>query len=718
MKTPRVVRPVFFATLLSFALAPVAFAVRSDVMPAPAKLEFTNGRLALTENFSVALTAQSDARLEAAITRALARWEARTGLRLVHPVTHDANSATLRIACFTLGSAVPTLGDDESYTLDISSERAALLAQTVVGAMRGLETLLQLLQQDADGFFLPGVKIDDRPRFAWRGLMIDSVRHWQPVEVITRNLDAMAVVKLNVLHLHLTDDQGFRVESKKFPEFTAKASDGNFYSQDDIRAIIACATARGIRVMPEFDLPGHGQAWATAHPEFAAAPGPWELLRNWGSNVALDPTNEDLYTLLDGFIGEMAALFPDAYLHIGGDENNGKQWTANAKIQAFIKEHGLKDNAALQTYFNQRLQKIVAQHGKHMIGWDEILEPGLPKDAVIHSWRGLKPLALVTAAQQGYTTILSNGYYIDLILPASSHYLVDPLPADTPLTVEQQALVLGGETTMWAEWTPPETIDSRIWPRSAAIAERFWSPREVNDVPEMYRRLAIVSARLDEAGALHLKNYEPMLRRLIGGNPSAATMTALRTFVDAVEPTKRYTRGRNQKGVTQQTPLTGVVDCARPESESARIFSSGIEQLVLHGRVTDAALIASLREQLQAWRDAGQSVVRDLAPQAARLKDAALVAQNLADVSDLGLAALTAWSDAHALTPEWRAEKFVALDRAAQPNPAAIELPALPALRLLVAAASAQEKRATLSGDEWSKLLRELVAPKKPTPQR
>lgn len=685
-------------------------------MPAPANLSFGVGRLPVTETFSVAVTGHDDARLQAAVRRALARWEARTGLRLVRPTSGDAASASLTIACDAPGAAMPMLGEDESYTLEIRTERAALRAPTVVGALRGLETLLQLLQQDADGFFLPVASIEDRPRFAWRGLMIDPVRHWQPIEVIKRNLDAMAVVKLNVLHLHLTDDQGFRIESKIFPEFTAKASDGDFFKQEDIREIVAYATARGIRVMPEFDMPGHAQAWAVAHPELASAPGPCELLRNWGTNVVLDPTNEELYALLDRFVGEMAALFPDAYLHIGGDENNGKQWNANPKIQAFIREHGFKDNAALQTYFNQRLTAMVAKHGKHMIGWDEILHEGLPKDAVVHAWQGIQPSPLVTAARQGYTTILSNGYYIDLIYSAATHYAVDPLPADTTLTAGEQARVLGGEAAMWSEWVTPETVDSRIWPRTAAIAERFWSPREVNDVAEMYRRLPIISARLEEAGALHQKNYEPMLRRLIGGEASPAAVAALRTFVDAVEPLKRYTRVRYQTGVTQQTPLTGVADCARPESDTARVFTGSVEQWLLRERALQPALAAPLRQQLQAWRDAGAFVVRELAPQAARLKDAVPVAQALADASDIGLEAITVLVESHAMNAEWREARLALLDRAAQPGPAAIELPMLPALRLLVVAASEQEKRATLSVEAWDRLLRDEATPKKPVP--
>jgi hexosaminidase len=685
-------------------------------MPAPAKVQVGTGRLALTEEFSVAVTGHDDAQLQAAIQRALTRWGARTGLRLARPANADAATATLVIQCDGPGKTIPAVDENESYALEIAPQRATLRARTVVGAMRGLETLLQLLDQDAGGFFLPAVTIQDQPRFAWRGLMIDVVRHWQPIEVIERNLDAMALVKLNVLHLHLTDDQGFRVESKTHPEFTTKASDGNYFTQDQIRTIIAYATARGIRVMPEFDLPAHAQAWATAHPELAAGPGPYELLRIWGSNVVLDPTNEQLYALLDDFIGEMAALFPDAYLHIGGDENNGRQWNANPKIQAFIKEHGLKNNAALQTWFNQRLTKIVAKYGKRMIGWDEILQPDLPKDSVVHAWRGMNHLN--DAAREGYTTILSNGYYIDLILPASSHYAVDPIPTDSPLTPEQQARVLGGEATMWAEWVTPETIDSRIWPRTAAIAERFWSPREVNDVADMYRRLALVSLRLEEGGTRHESNYEPMLRRIAGRPLAPPEFAALKRFVDAVEPLKRYTRGRNQKGVTQQTPLTWVVDAARPESASAREFAGAVDQFLFGSQPVDANLARQLSAQLRSWHDAAGFVSDRLAPENARLKDVAPVAQSLTAIATAGIEAINALAANAAPAADWRKTRLATIEQAAQPNPAALELPMVPAVRLLVLAAAEQPTRGSLSPDAWRAHLNDLATPKKPAPKR
>jgi hexosaminidase len=691
--------------LIAAATDTMAEPVRCNVMPQPSDIRFSPGRLPVTETFRVAIAGYNDARLQAAVARALGQWSARTGLRLIQPPTNDAASAALTIRCQNPAAPVPAVEEDESYSVNITAERAELEASSVVGVMRGLETLLQLLDQEGPGFFLPCVSITDKPRLPWRGLMIDVVRHWQPIEVIKRNLDSMALVKLNVLHLHLTDNQGFRIESKRFPEFTHLASDGCFFTQEDIREIIAYAAARGIRVVPEFDLPGHAQAWVVAYPELASAPGPYALVRIWGySDAVLDPTNEDLYGLLDGFLGEMANLFPDPYLHIGGDENNGRQWNANPKIQAFIRERGLKDNAGLQTYFNQRLAVILTKHGKHMVGWDEIFHPGLPPDAVIHSWRGIKSLA--DAARQGHSAILSNGYYIDLMLPAATHYRNDPLPANTDLSNEEQARILGGEATMWSEWVTPETIDSRIWPRSAAIAERLWSPRTVNDVAEMYRRLAIVSVRLEERGSLHAMNYEPMLRRLIGGSVAPAVFAAFRTFVDAVEPVKGGLRRRIQVGVTQQTPLTGVVDCARPESESARLFSADVNRgLFDSAMVSDA--IFQLEQRLQSWRAAGLVVANEIAPQNARLEGAATVARSLAEVSDVGLEAIALLRAGRAPREDWTSEKLAALNHAAQPGAAAIELPMLPALRLLVWAATEQDKRQALSPEGWSRLLHE-----------
>ncbi len=230
----------------------------------------------------------------------------------------------------------------------------------------------------------------------------------------------------------------------------------------------------------------------------------------------MDPTREETYKFLDAFIGEMAELFPDQFFHIGGDEVNGKQWDANPKIQDFMHAHGLKDNNDLQAYFNQRVQKIVSKHGKTMLGWDEILRPDLPNSIVIQSWRG--PDSLAQAAKQGYRGLLSSGYYVDLMWSAERHYSTEPLSgAAANLTPEEQKRILGGEACMWSEYVSPENIDSRIWPRTAAIAERLWSPqrcaRREFDVPASWTKQA---SAWTGSGLTHNSSYEPMLRRIAG----------------------------------------------------------------------------------------------------------------------------------------------------------------------------------------------------------
>ena len=231
--------------------------------------------------------------------------------------------------------------------------------------------------------------------------MIDCSRHWMPIEVIERNLDAMAAVKLNVLHWHLSDDQGFRVESKRFPRLQEFGSDGHFYTQDQVRHIVAYARDRGIRVVPEFDIPGHTTSWFVGYPELASAPGPYKIERSWGIfQPTMDPSREETYKFLDKFLGEMTALFPDHYFHVGGDEVDPTQWMQSPSIQAFARERHLGTPDDLQAYFIHRVQEILKKYGKIMIGWDEVLNPDLESDTVIQSWRG--QAALAEAARKGH----------------------------------------------------------------------------------------------------------------------------------------------------------------------------------------------------------------------------------------------------------------------------------------------------------------------------
>ncbi|MFL6227173.1 MAG: beta-N-acetylhexosaminidase [Pyrinomonadaceae bacterium] len=680
------------------------FAARHNLMPVPASVRFNAGRLAVTKSFSVAARGFVDDRLRAGVARAVRRLEGRTVLELPTGLASDMNAATLVIECQKAGQLVPSVEEDESYSLEVTDRQALLRAPTVVGALHGLETFLQLVAGDREGFYVPAVEIKDAPRFRWRGLLIDVGRHYEPLEVLKRNLDAMAAVKLNVFHWHLSEDQGFRIESKKFPKLTGMGSDGLFYTQDEAREIIAYARERGIRVVPEFDIPGHSTSWLVGYPELGSAPGPYKIERGAGIfEPALDPTNEEVYKFLDTFFGEMAALFPDAYLHIGGDENEGKQWDRNPRIQAFMKAHGIKDNRALQTYFNQRLLKILTKHGKRMMGWDEIFQPSLPKDVVIHSWRGAESLA--AAAKQGYDGILSAGYYIDLIFPASDHYKADPLPEGNTLTAAEAAHVLGGEATMWSEWVSPETIDSRIWPRTAAIAERLWSPRDVNDTEDMYRRLSVISQQLEELGLTHERNQAMMLRRLAGGRDSAA----LQTLASVVEPVKEYRRPE-VRPQTMLSPLTGLVDAARPDSGAARQFAHDVDALL-----SDAPRFAShardLENTLVAWRDAGsQSEV--LMNETPALAEAKPLAVDLSRVSAAGLEALSYLTKGAAPPPTWRDSRLAALDEAAKPK-AALEFPFLPSLRELIVAASELPQLKSASPADWRKRVKQLAAPAK-----
>jgi len=699
MKTTR----YLLVTLILLICGPLAVAQQHNLMPVPASVAFDNERLAIDESFKVAIRGHSDARLQGAVARFVKRLEGRTVLTLAPGLALDDQLTTLIVHCEGPGKDIPAVDENESYHIDITRRQALLSAPTVVGAIRGLETVLQLLDADRRGYFLPGVKIQDQPRFPWRGLMIDVARHFEPIEVLKRNLDAMAALKMNVFHWHLSEDQGFRVESKKYPKLHQLGSDGNYYTQEQIKDVIAYARDRGIRVVPEFDIPGHSTSWLVGYPELGSAPGPYTIERRPGIfEPALDPTKEEVYKFLEGFLGEMAALFPDAYLHIGGDENEGKQWDRNPAIQAYMKAKGIKDNHALQAYFNTRLLKILQKHNKKMIGWDEILQPELPKDVAIHSWRGTA--ALAEAARKGYDGILSNGYYIDLIQPASQHYVPDPLPADSTLTPAEAKHVLGGEATMWAEWVTHETIDSRIWPRTAAIAERLWSPRTVTDINDMYRRLAVISLQLEELGLTHKKNQDMMLRRMLRSDD----IGPLKTLVSILEPVKEYRRYQ-QRPQTMLSPLTGVVDATTPDSEAARKFAWMVDAFL-----ADAPRFqlyrSELGQMLANWQTSG-AMLEPLIDRSPSLKEVKPLAANLSVLGETGLEALSYLKLGVPPTPEWRTASLLKMDEAAKPY-GALEFMVIPTMRKLIVAAAESQRLRTMSTTEWNEHVKKVVTGK------
>src|SRR6267154_1441119 len=657
-----------------------------NLMPLPASAQSGTGSLGVDSSFSVAFTGHTEPRLERAGERFLRQLARQTGLPLAL-MPAKTGKATLVIQADHASKEIQEVGEDESYVLEVTATGAKLTAPTPLGAMHGLQTFLQLVDVSPGGFAATAVTIHDQPRFPWRGLMIDCARHFIPIEVLKRNLDGLEAVKMNVFHWHLSENQGFRAESKKYPKLHELGSDSLYYTQDEIRDLIAYARDRGIRVVPEFDMPGHSTAWFVGHPELASGAGPYEIERKWGIfDPAMDPTNEKTYKFLDDLVAEMTKLFPDHYFHIGGDEVNGKQWDASPKIQEFKKSHALKDNEALQAYFSQRVQKIVTKHGKAVVGWDEVFIPGVPKDIVIQSWRGQESLA--KAAAQGYHGILSNGYYLDLGWSTARHYAVDPTggPAAN-LTPDQRQLILGGESCMWAEYVNPENIDSRIWPRNAAIAERLWSPQSVTEIASMYARLHAVSAQLEWLGLTHRSYYPQMLRRIAGHAATPDQLTALRTLADAVEPVKDYTREASAPAEpTSATPLNRLVDAIPLESEPARRFSEQVDKFV-SSACRDAETAAQLRAQLTTWRD-NDARLRPLTQSSFLVKEVAATSQDLSALASVGLAALDYLPKGSPAPDDWKAQQLTIIEQAKTPKSQLLLMP-VAAIQKLVEAVSA-----------------------------
>ncbi len=642
-----------------------------NLMPMPAQVTIGDGNYKLPSDLKISITGQYDPRLTTGLDWFMSRLESFSQGETKSKLQPDQGQ--FRIIVDHPGKL--SKDEDESYTLLISEKGISLQAPTDLGALHGLETLLQLLYKEEGSWRFQTVSIEDQPRFAWRGLLIDVGRHFMPLQTIKRNIDGMAMVKLNVLHFHLTEDQGFRIESKIYPKLHQEGSNGYFFTQEQIKDIIHYADQRGIRVVPEFDMPGHTTSWFVSHPELASAPGPYAIETHFGIfGPAMDPTRETTYDFLDNFLGEMADLFPDSYLHIGGDEVNGEQWDNNPHIQSFMKEKGLADNNALQQYFNTRVQAILTKHGKNMVGWDEILHPGLSDNVVIQSWRGKE--SLYNAAKQGYNTILSNGYYIDLCKSAAIHYQNDPIPPDADINESQVQHILGGEATMWAELVDSNNIDSRIWPRAAAVAERLWSPSSVNDISDMYRRLHVVNQELSDAG-LHQNSYYLTLLEDIAGSKNYGS---LKTLVDLLEPVEGYARHRYKK-YTTSTPLNRVVDAAKPDSREARLFNEQIIQYL--GDSTGNS--EDIRKTLTGWIS-NDKALKELAMGQPRVEEILPQSEHLAKLAQTGLTALDVLEGKKpAPSPDWNHKQLLLIKSSGEPV-AETELKITPGIEKLLVA--------------------------------
>lgn len=645
--------------LLAQERAPLA------IMPAPAHFTQGEGEFYIDGSFGIAVKGYDEPRLGRARLRFLDILSKETGI----PFNRETAAGQSHFIVQTGGpsAAVQQLGEDESYHLAISSAGVELKAPNPLGVLRGLQTFLQLVRIDEKGFAVPVVTIDDAPRFPWRGLLLDSGHRFIPIAAVKRNLNGMEAVKLNVFHWRFTDDQGFHIESKKFPLLQRKASDGLYYTQDEVREVVEYARDRGIRVVPEFDMPCHTKSWFQGYPELSGGKDP-------SQSSAMDPTREGTYRFLEGFIGEMAALFPDSYFHTGGDECDMKEWETNPRIRDYMQRNSIKDGAALQVRFSGRVEKIVAGHKKIMEGWDEVLQPGTPKDVVIQSWRG--PASLAEAARDGYRSVLSSGYYIDLNQSAKEHYLVDPL-GDNPaaLTPKQKKLILGGEATMWTDIVSAENMDNRIWPRTAAIAERLWSPEQVKDVDSMYQRLPIISQKIGYYGPRHRLITEEMLERMTG----EVDPEPLRVLADVVQPPKGYQR---QELRSDFSVLNHLDDAVPPESDTAREFDR-IAQMISSGTATSQDW-QQARTWLTLWRD-NDAKLQPVLKRSFLTQDLTSVSSSLRQVAEIGLQALDDLHEHRPVSRELRQRNIEFLKSASKPQAVLLLMPASSVERLVEA---------------------------------
>lgn len=426
------------------------------LMPYPASVEIAEGELVLSEELQLTVAGNgAEALPEATLTGFAQRLQHQTRMRLqrTRGGGQESNASTPTLVIHIEQSAPRFRASTElqplaeGYRIQVAEKGIRIDAKTQLGARHALETLLQLLGPNSEGHItLPAMSIDDQPRFGWRGLMLDSVRHFFSIETIKRQLDGMAAAKLNVFHWHLTDDQGWRLESRAYPKLHQQASNGHYYTWDQVREIVDYAADRGIQVMPEIDMPGHSSAIAVAYPELMSSAGPFQPEDRWGVHRALlNPANPAVYDFAEAILTEVTALFPFDYIHIGGDEVDPTHWNQNADIQAFMQKQDLADAKALHAYFNQRLSAILNQLDRKMMGWDEVLHPKLPKTTAVQSWRG--PDALAQAAATGHPAVLSTGFYLDQPQPAGYHYrnrlLPEPMTLDTTPSDDER----------WESWT-------------------------------------------------------------------------------------------------------------------------------------------------------------------------------------------------------------------------------------------------------------------------
>lgn len=505
----------------------------SNIIPLPARMEERPGFFKLTP--STCIVTDEAGRPNAQVLHDLLAHS--TGYSLE---TKTGGSAGKNVIYLHLDQTLARLGD-EGYCLEVQDKTIGIRASAPAGIFHGIQSLRQLLPLDVELRHLvdvdgriPCVLIEDKPRFSWRGFMLDEGRHFHGKQTVLRILDLMAMLKLNIFHWHLTEDQGWRIDVRKYPRLTQIGSwragtsetmlgrkhdgipHGGFYSQEDIREIVAYAAERQVVIVPEIEIPGHSLAALASYPELSCTGGPFEVATHFGIFPDIYCAGkETVFTFLEDVLDEIIVLFPSPIIHIGGDEVPKIRWKKCPDCQKRIRSEGLKDEHALQLWFTNRIAQHLESRGRRLMGWNQILKAGLASSAVIHFWLGNRK-KLVNASRQEHRQVVMSSYldtYLDhgyALMPLSRAYRYEPVPrelADTGSTS-----VLGLEFPLWTEWVPNRArLDYQVFPRLCAMAETGWTPRDRKDLTDFRRRLELFQKWLDQLGVnhAHLKDVEP-----------------------------------------------------------------------------------------------------------------------------------------------------------------------------------------------------------------
>lgn len=508
------------SALMTIAMPAIAAEPEPAIVPRPVKADRLKGSVQLDSGTRI-IYGDEAARGEAEMLASLLRPA--TGLPL--PVQHIpalggkiGNAVTI-----TLDPGLEAALGKEGYRLDVfPTPIIHITAAAPAGIFYGGQTLRQLLppavfaktKQAGVKWQVPCCRIEDKPRFPWRGLLLDEGRHFFGKQFVQHCIDLLAAHKLNTLHWHLTEDQGWRIEIKKYPQLTEIGAwreqtqgdgkrYGGFYTQDEIREIVAYAARRHVTIVPEIEMPGHSLAALASYPQFSCTGGPLKVRTTWGieENVYC-AGNDATFAFLRDVLDEVLALFPSKFIHIGGDECPKARWKKCPKCQARIKAEGLKDEHELQSYFIRKIEDHLASKGRRLIGWDEILEGGLPPKATVMSWRGMKGATAAAESGHDYVATPTSHCYLDYPtakISLEKAYSFEPVPER--LTALQRGHCLGVQGNMWTEGTPaPADVERQVWPRLCALAEVGWTPKELRGWPDFLARMQSHRLRLEQAG--------------------------------------------------------------------------------------------------------------------------------------------------------------------------------------------------------------------------